>query len=161
MRIHGNAALILKDLRKAHVVYMRMGEHDRLDVVDASPDLAQRPVELRTVLGAAGVHDRHSPGILQQVPVDDLGAGPVDHLTTLRQKPTSNPPRGPEAAIAVARKPDPCAGVAARGLGVAGVAIDSAGVRGVTKLPFSTLRSGFPILKSPREQTSGRSHDVS
>jgi|SRR5271166_2318699 len=36
-----------------------------------------------------------------------------------------------------------------RGLGAAGVAIDSAGVRGVTKLPFSTLRSGFPILKSP------------
>ncbi len=36
-----------------------------------------------------------------------------------------------------------------RGLGAAGVAIDSAGVRGVTKLPFSTLRSGFPVLKSP------------
>jgi len=36
-----------------------------------------------------------------------------------------------------------------RGLGAAGVAIDAAGVRGVTKLPFSTLRSGFPILKSP------------
>ena len=36
-----------------------------------------------------------------------------------------------------------------RGLGAAGVAIDAAGVRGITKLPFSTLRSGFPILKSP------------
>jgi alpha-beta hydrolase superfamily lysophospholipase len=36
-----------------------------------------------------------------------------------------------------------------RGLGAAGVAIDSAGVRGITKLPFSTLRSGFPILKNP------------
>jgi pimeloyl-ACP methyl ester carboxylesterase len=36
-----------------------------------------------------------------------------------------------------------------RGLGAAGVAIDAAGVRGVTKLPFSTLRSGFPVLKSP------------
>jgi alpha-beta hydrolase superfamily lysophospholipase len=36
-----------------------------------------------------------------------------------------------------------------RGLGAAGVAIDAAAVRGVTKLPFSTLRSGFPILKSP------------
>ncbi len=36
-----------------------------------------------------------------------------------------------------------------RGLGAAGVAIDSAGVRGITKLPFSTLRSGFPVLKSP------------
>ena len=36
-----------------------------------------------------------------------------------------------------------------RGLGAAGVAIDAAGVRGITKLPFSTLKSGFPILKSP------------
>jgi len=36
-----------------------------------------------------------------------------------------------------------------RGLGAAGVAIDAAAVRGVTKLPFSTLKSGFPILKSP------------
>jgi alpha-beta hydrolase superfamily lysophospholipase len=36
-----------------------------------------------------------------------------------------------------------------RGLGAAGVAIDAAGVRGVTKLPFSTLRSSFPVLKSP------------
>jgi alpha-beta hydrolase superfamily lysophospholipase len=36
-----------------------------------------------------------------------------------------------------------------RGLGAAGVAIDAAPVRGVTKLPFSTLKSGFPILKSP------------
>jgi pimeloyl-ACP methyl ester carboxylesterase len=36
-----------------------------------------------------------------------------------------------------------------RGLGVAGVAIDGAGVRGITKLPFSTLKSGFPILKNP------------
>jgi alpha-beta hydrolase superfamily lysophospholipase len=36
-----------------------------------------------------------------------------------------------------------------RGLGAAGVAIDAAGVRGITRLPFSTLRSGFPVLKSP------------
>ena len=36
-----------------------------------------------------------------------------------------------------------------RGLGAAGVAIDSARVRGITKLPFSTLESGFPILKNP------------
>ena len=39
-----------------------------------------------------------------------------------------------------------------RGLGAAGVAIDAAAVRGITKLPFSTLRSGFPILKSPRNR---------
>ena len=36
-----------------------------------------------------------------------------------------------------------------RGLGAAGVAIDAAGVRGITRLPFSTLKSGFPVLKSP------------
>ena len=36
-----------------------------------------------------------------------------------------------------------------RGLGDAGVAIDAAAVRGVTKLPYSTLKSAFPILKSP------------
>jgi pimeloyl-ACP methyl ester carboxylesterase len=36
-----------------------------------------------------------------------------------------------------------------RGLGAAGVGIDAASVRGVTKLPLSTLRSAFPVLKSP------------
>jgi alpha-beta hydrolase superfamily lysophospholipase len=36
-----------------------------------------------------------------------------------------------------------------RGRGDAGVGIDAAAVRGITKLPISTLRSAFPILKSP------------
>jgi len=36
-----------------------------------------------------------------------------------------------------------------RGLGAAGVAIDAATVRGIKRLPFSTLRSSFPVLKSP------------
>ncbi len=36
-----------------------------------------------------------------------------------------------------------------RGLGAAGVAIDAAAVKGITKLPFSTLRSAFPILRNP------------
>ena len=36
-----------------------------------------------------------------------------------------------------------------RGLGTGGVAIDAAAVRGVTKLPFSTLKSAFPVLRSP------------
>jgi pimeloyl-ACP methyl ester carboxylesterase len=36
-----------------------------------------------------------------------------------------------------------------RGLGAAGVAIDAAAVRGIRKLPFSQLKAGFPVLKSP------------
>ncbi len=36
-----------------------------------------------------------------------------------------------------------------RGLGAAGVAIDAAAVRGVTRLPFSTQRTVFPVLKNP------------
>jgi pimeloyl-ACP methyl ester carboxylesterase len=36
-----------------------------------------------------------------------------------------------------------------RGLGSAGVAIGSAAVKGVMKLPFSTLRTGWPILRNP------------
>jgi pimeloyl-ACP methyl ester carboxylesterase len=36
-----------------------------------------------------------------------------------------------------------------RGLGAAGVAIDSAAVKGVLRLLWSTLKSGFPVLKSP------------
>ncbi len=36
-----------------------------------------------------------------------------------------------------------------RGLGAAGVAIDAAAVKGILTLPLSTLRSGFPVLKSP------------
>jgi pimeloyl-ACP methyl ester carboxylesterase len=36
-----------------------------------------------------------------------------------------------------------------RGLGAAGVAIDAAAVKGITKLPFSTLRSAFPVLHNP------------
>jgi alpha-beta hydrolase superfamily lysophospholipase len=39
-----------------------------------------------------------------------------------------------------------------RGLGAAGVAIDSAPIKGVLALPISTLRSGFPALKNPRNQ---------
>jgi len=35
------------------------------------------------------------------------------------------------------------------GLGAAGVAVDSAAVKGVTRLPFSTLRTGWPILRNP------------
>lgn len=35
-----------------------------------------------------------------------------------------------------------------RGLGAAGVAIHSAGVRGVRRLPFSTIRSAWPILRN-------------
>jgi pimeloyl-ACP methyl ester carboxylesterase len=36
-----------------------------------------------------------------------------------------------------------------RGLGAAGVAIDSAAVKGVLTLPWSTLKSAWPVLKSP------------
>ena len=36
-----------------------------------------------------------------------------------------------------------------RGWGAAGVAIDAAAVKGILALPFSQLRSGFPILKNP------------
>ncbi|MFD7474148.1 alpha/beta hydrolase [Streptomyces sp. NPDC059837] len=36
-----------------------------------------------------------------------------------------------------------------RGLGSAGVAIDSAAVKGVLPLPFSTLRSTWPVLRNP------------
>jgi pimeloyl-ACP methyl ester carboxylesterase len=36
-----------------------------------------------------------------------------------------------------------------RGLGASGVAIDAAAVRGITRLPFSQLKVGFPVLKSP------------
>jgi pimeloyl-ACP methyl ester carboxylesterase len=35
------------------------------------------------------------------------------------------------------------------GWGVAGVSIDSAPIKGVYRLPWSTLRSGFPALKNP------------
>jgi pimeloyl-ACP methyl ester carboxylesterase len=36
-----------------------------------------------------------------------------------------------------------------RGLGAAGVGIDAAALKGITKLPFSQLKSGFPVLKNP------------
>lgn len=36
-----------------------------------------------------------------------------------------------------------------QGWGVAGVSIDSAPIKGVYRLPWSTLKSGFPALKSP------------
>ncbi len=36
-----------------------------------------------------------------------------------------------------------------RGLGAAGVAIDSAPVRGVLKLPISTVRTAWPMLRNP------------
>jgi len=39
-----------------------------------------------------------------------------------------------------------------RGLGAAGVAIDSAPVKGLLALPASTLKTGFPVLKNPRNR---------
>src|SRR5579859_3740694 len=36
-----------------------------------------------------------------------------------------------------------------RGLGAAGVAIDPAPLKGVLRLPLSSLRSGFPVLRNP------------
>ncbi len=36
-----------------------------------------------------------------------------------------------------------------RGLGAAGVALDAAPIKGVLALPFSTLRSSFPVLGNP------------
>ena len=39
-----------------------------------------------------------------------------------------------------------------RGLGAAGVAIDSAPVKGLLALPASTLKSGLPVLKNPRNR---------
>jgi pimeloyl-ACP methyl ester carboxylesterase len=47
-----------------------------------------------------------------------------------------------------------------RGLGAAGVAIHSAAVKGVTKLPFSTLRTGWPILRNPRNRHRAVAIDV-
>jgi alpha-beta hydrolase superfamily lysophospholipase len=36
-----------------------------------------------------------------------------------------------------------------RGLGAAGVGIDAGAVKGITKLPLSSLRSAWPVLKNP------------
>ena len=47
-----------------------------------------------------------------------------------------------------------------RGLGAAGVAIDSAAVKGVMRLPWSTLRTGWPILRNPRNRHRAVSIDV-
>jgi alpha-beta hydrolase superfamily lysophospholipase len=43
-----------------------------------------------------------------------------------------------------------------RGLGAAGVGIDAAAVRGITKLPFSQLRSAWPVLKKRRPSSPAR-----
>ena len=42
-----------------------------------------------------------------------------------------------------------------RGLGAAGVAISPASPRGILALPFSTLKSGFSILKNPLNKKKG------
>lgn len=42
-----------------------------------------------------------------------------------------------------------------RGLGAAGVAISPASARGIFALPFSTVKSGFSILKDPRNKGKG------
>jgi pimeloyl-ACP methyl ester carboxylesterase len=47
-----------------------------------------------------------------------------------------------------------------RGLGLAGVALHPAPVKGVYRLPVSTLRSSFPVLRNPanRHKTVGLTH---
>jgi pimeloyl-ACP methyl ester carboxylesterase len=47
-----------------------------------------------------------------------------------------------------------------RGLGAAGIAIDSAAVKGVMRLPWSTLRTGWPILRNPLNRRRAVSIDV-
>jgi alpha-beta hydrolase superfamily lysophospholipase len=39
------------------------------------------------------------------------------------------------------------------GVGAAGVAIDAAPIKGVLRLPFSSLRSAFPVLRNPANRT--------
>lgn len=39
-----------------------------------------------------------------------------------------------------------------RGLGAAGVAIDAAAVKGILTLPLSSLKSGYPVLRSPANE---------
>jgi hypothetical protein len=41
------------------------------------------------------------------------------------------------------------------GLGSAGVSLNGAGAKGVKALPFSELRSSFPILKNPANRHKG------
>ena len=41
------------------------------------------------------------------------------------------------------------------GLGVAGVSLDGAGVKGIKAMPFSEIRSTFPILKNPANRHKG------
>ena len=41
------------------------------------------------------------------------------------------------------------------GLGAAGVSIDGAAVKGIKALPFSELRSTFPVLKNPANSKRG------
>jgi hypothetical protein len=53
-------------------------EEDGRDVYRPAAEEREAAVELRPVLGRAGVDDRHAAVVLDEVPVDELGAQPND-----------------------------------------------------------------------------------
>ena len=87
---------------------------------------------------------RADPSVMDGLGIDEV----VDHYQTLIEDLDSDPIlMGHSLGGAVTQI------LLDRGLGSAGVAIHSAPVKGVFRIPWSTLKATFPVLKSPATRT--------
>ena len=68
------------------MVGIGVGQHDRLDVVDRSPDAGQRRLERVAVAADPGVDERDLAVLFQQVEVHEFGAEHMDHRVVLPVK---------------------------------------------------------------------------
>ncbi len=83
---------------------------------------------------------RANPGALDGVGIEQICHHYADYIETLDAKPIVI---GHSFGGLIAQE------LLANDLATAGVAIDPAPIKGVKKLPFSQLRSGFPVLGNP------------
>ena len=83
---------------------------------------------------------RANPDALDGVGIEQICHHYADHIETLDAKPIVI---GHSFGGLIAQE------LLANDLAIAGVAIDPAPIKGVKKLPFSQLRSGFPVLGNP------------
>ena len=71
--------------RRAEVVDVSVGEQERVDVVDAEPECADRGEHFVALAGEPGVDDQQ-PGVVgDQRPVHQVGLREVDGVGDLRQ----------------------------------------------------------------------------
>jgi hypothetical protein len=83
VNVHWRAGLVVELSGEPDVVAVAVGEDHGLHVLEPAAELRERLVELWPVAREPGVHDREAPAVLDEVPVDQRAAEPVDAVRDL------------------------------------------------------------------------------